>query len=105
MDLKKYYNDPKFNGAFGGKERFYRAVKAKHPNVSRKVVNKYLRGDDGFTLHVPVQKPRKFRRIYTKGIAYCYNLDLIDMTHLAKSNKGYKWIINCIDTFSKKNSF
>ncbi len=102
MDLKKYYNDPKFNGSFGGKERFYRAVKAKHPNVSRKVVNKYLRGDDAFTLHVPVQKPRKFRRIYTKGIAYCYNLDLIDMTHLANENKGYKWIINCIDTFSKK---
>ena len=70
MDLKKYYNDPSFKGAFTGKESFYRAVKAKHPNVKRSDVSKYLKTDDSYTLHKPVKKPSRYRRVYTKGIGH-----------------------------------
>ena len=58
MDLKTYYSDPKFNGSLGGKERFYRAIKAVYPNVNRKAIFNYLKSDDGYTLHKPVQNPR-----------------------------------------------
>lgn len=102
VDIKAHYHDPKFNGSLGGKRRFYQALKAKYPHIKRTAVEKFLRSDDAYTLHKPVQKPRKYRRVYSKGISYCYNIDLIDMSHLAKENKGYKWIINCIDTFSRR---
>ena len=102
MDLKKYYSDPKFNGSFAGQRTFYEAVKLKHPNVKKKQVQNYLKTDDAYTLHRPVRRPKKFRRVYTKGIAYLYQIDLIDMSHLSSENKSWKWIVNVIDTFSKK---
>ena len=102
IDLKKYYNDAKFPGSFTGKKSFYEAVKAKHPRIKRSAINKYLRSDDTYTLHKPVQKPRRYRRVYTKGIGYLYQIDLVDMSAFARSNRGYRWIIMVLDCFSKK---
>ena len=101
MNLKQHYTDSKFATAFTGKEQFYRGVKEKHSRVSRKAVNKFLISDDSYTLHAPVNKPQRFRRVQTKGIGYLYQIDLVDMSKLARENKGYKWLITCIDTFSK----
>ena len=102
MDLKQLYRDPKFKGAFGGRKQFYRAVKEKYPNVKWRQVKNYLKEDDGYTLHRPVRKPRKFRRILTKHINYLWQIDLVDMSSLARINKNFKWIIMVIDCFSKK---
>jgi hypothetical protein len=102
VDIKAYYHDPKFSGSFGGKRRFYKALKAKFPNVKRKEVEQFFRSDDAYTLHRGVQKPRKYRRVYSKGIDYCYNLDLVDMSSLADENRGFKWILVCICTFSRR---
>ena len=102
IDLKKYYNDAKFNGSFGGKRRFYEAVRANHPEIKQSAIEKYLMSDDTYTLHKPVLKPKRYRRVYTKGIGYLYQIDLVDMTAYARSNRGYRWIIMVLDTFSKK---
>ena len=102
MDLKKLYKDPKFSGAFAGQRQFYRSLKAKYPTVKWNQVKNYLKSDDGYTLHRPVKKPRKFRRVYTKHIGYLIQIDLVDMSALAKYNKNWRWIITVIDTFSKK---
>ena len=102
VDLKKLYRDPKFEGSLGGKERFFKAAKRLHPNLKRNTVYNYLKSDDTFTLHKPTTKPKKFRRVWTKGISYLYQIDLIDMSKYARENRGYKWLINVIDTFSKK---
>jgi hypothetical protein len=102
MDLKQYYNNIDFKGSYGGKDRFYKSLKDIIPDISRKDVEKYLQTDDSYTLHKPVQKPRKFRRIYSRGIRYAFSIDLVDMSHLARKNRGYKWLISCIDMFSRK---
>ena len=102
MDLKQLYRDPKFKGAFGGRKQFYRAVKENYPNVKWRQVKDYLKKDDGYTLHRPIRKPRKYRRILTKHINYLWQIDLVDMSSLARINKNFKWIIMVIDCFSKK---
>ena len=102
MDLKSLYNDPKFTGSFSGQNQFIEALREVDPLIKRKDVIKYLKSDDAYTLHKPIQKPKRYRRVYTKGIAYLYQIDLVDMSSLSRQNRGYKWIINCIDTFSKK---
>ena len=102
VDIKAHYHDPKFSGSFGGKRRFYKALKAKFPSVKRKDVEQFFRSDDVYTLHRGIQKPRQYRRVLSKGIDYCYNLDLVDMSSLADENVGYKWIVVCICTFSKR---
>jgi hypothetical protein len=102
IDFKKLYRDPAFEGSLGGKERFFKAVKRRYPNVKRRTVYEYLKSDDAYTLHKPVVRPKKFRRVFTKGISYLYQIDLIDMCAYARMNRGYRWLINTIDTFSKK---
>ena len=102
MDLKQYYNDPNFKGSYSGKERFYKSLKEIIPDITRKDVNNYLQTDDSYTLHKPVLKPRKFRRIYSRGIGYAFSIDLVDMSHLARKNRGYRWLITVIDQFSRK---
>ena len=102
MDIKKLYQDPKFPALFAGKQRFFNAVKSKYKNAKLKTVEETLKSIDSYTLHKPVTKPQKYRRIYTKGIKYLYQIDLVDMTKLEKKNNGCRWIITIIDTFSKK---
>ena len=103
-DLASLYRDPKFSASFSGKQRFYQAVKKKYPkaNITLKQVDEYLKRDDSYTLHKPVEKIKNFRRVFTKRIGYLYQIDLVDMQKFKSENKGFAWIIVCIDTFSKK---
>ena len=102
MSLQTLYKDPTFAGSFSGKKRFYDHVKLDKPSVTLKKVGKELAAVDTYTLHKPVRKPTLYRRIITKGINEFYQADLVDMQKHSKVNDGYKWILNIIDTFSKK---
>ena len=102
MDYKRLYSDPKFSAAFSGKNRFISAIRAQNRNVKRKDVEKSLRSIDSYSLHKPLKRPKLFRRIFSKGINYIFQIDLIDMTKFEKENEGYRWFITIIDTFSKK---
>ena len=102
MDLKQLYHNPKFSASFSGQSRFTKAVKSINQNVSTQGVKQALRKIDSYTLHKPVRKPREYRRVYTKRIGYLYQIDLVDMSKFSRKNSGYKWLITCIDTFSKK---
>ena len=101
MDLEKYYTDPNFSGSFSGVDTFYKALKRVYPNVTRRDVGEYLKSNNAYTLHKQMKKPKKFRRVYTKGIKYLYQMDLIDIPALANANDGFKYIVTIIDTFSK----
>lgn len=102
MDLRALYNSTKFAGGFTGRETFYKAVKKKFPGVKRSEINNYLKKDDAYTLHRPIQKSKKWRRVYAKHINYLYQIDLSDLSSMVEHNDGQKWILNIIDCFSKK---
>ena len=102
MDLKKLYTDPKFSGSFAGKHRFLKALKSRDRSITKADVEKALRSVDSYGLHRPLKRPQLFRRIYTKGINYLFQIDLIDMSKYENENDGYRWFITIIDTFSKK---
>ena len=102
MDLKKLYIDPKFPAAFAGKKAFADAVREHYQSIKQKDVDKLLSSVDAYTLHKPTKRESLYRRIYTKGINYLYQMDLVDMTKYADENDGFKFIITIIDTFSKK---
>ena len=102
MNFKQIYNDPSFPASFAGKKTFTKAIQAQNPGVKTKDVENALRKIDSYTLHKPTQKPKLYRRIFTKGIGYLYQIDLVDMSKYADANDGFKWFITCIDTFSKK---
>ena len=102
MDLKQLYNNAEFSASFTGKNAFSQAVRKEHPSIRNKEIYRALRKIDSYTLHKPTRKPKLFRRIYTKGINYLYQIDLVDMSAYSSLNDGFRWLITCIDTFSKK---
>ena len=52
-------------------------------------------------LHRKVVRKFQKRRIITKGIDDIWAADLLIMSQYARQNRGYKYILNVIDTFSK----
>ena len=102
MNLKKLYNEVKFPASFAGKKNFTKAVQSRYRTVKAKDVERALHGVDSYTLHKPTKRTPLFRRIYTKGIKYLFQIDLVDMSKFADQNDGYHFLITIIDTFSKK---
>ena len=86
--LKELYRDPKFPGAFTGARNFYETLAKYKPKHSRSLndIKKVLREFDPYTLHKPVIKPKLFRRTYTTGIGYLYQIDLCDLSKYANEN-------------------
>jgi len=52
-------------------------------------------------LHKPVRHHFTRRRVVIKGLDDLWQADLVEMIPYARNNKGYKYILMVIDTFSK----
>jgi len=61
---------------------------------------KYLAGQDAYAIDIPTCR-RFRRRIYSKGIDDLLKIDLTDMPNLSAYNDGYRYLLNCIDIFTK----
>jgi len=65
-------------------------------------VEKFLAERDAYTLHKPRRIRFKRRKTYSKGIADLYQIDLADMSSLAPFTDGVRYLLTCIDVFSKR---
>lgn len=61
----------------------------------------WLKSQDTYTLHKPVVRKFKRNQTRTTGINVQWQMDLVDMSHLSKHNDGYKFLLTCIDVFSR----
>ena len=52
-------------------------------------------------LHKPLKRKFQKRRVYVKGVNKIHASDLVDMQAYSKVNKGYRYLLMVIDTFSK----
>jgi len=69
---------------------------------SKKAIAKALAAIDSYTLHREYKKPKYRNPIYVYSLREQVQMDLIDMQPFAPFNKGIKYIMVAIDTFSKK---
>ncbi|GFU78445.1 uncharacterized transposon-derived protein F54H12.3 [Trichonephila clavipes] len=81
-----------------GVEALHRSVKGKY---SKKDVKHWLSQKDAYTLHKPVRHKFQRNRVFVSDIDRQFQADLVDMQSLAEFNKGYKYLLTCIDLFSK----
>ena len=92
------YYDPRAPGSFGGISALQRHIK---DSKSRAETVAWLRAQPTYTQHYPVRY--KYRRnrtvVYTKGEQF--QADLADVSSVAKHNDGVKFLLACIDIFSK----
>ena len=92
------YFDPKHAGSFGGVSKFQRHVKGK---IKTKDIRTWLQKQDAYTLHKPVRLTFRRRKTFTVGIDDLWQADLADLSALANYNDKNKYLLTCIDVFSK----
>ena len=97
LALNKYYYDSKGVGSYGGVKPLTRKTKLKWESVKE-----WMRTQDVYTLHKPVRYKFPRRKVIVGGIGHQWQADLIDTSRLSKYNKGVKYLLTCIDVFSKK---
>ena len=69
--------------------------------LTRKQILEWLMVQDAFTLHKPVRRNFKRNCVLVSGIDEQWQLDLADMQSLKEYNDGYRYLLVCIDVFSK----
>jgi len=92
------YTDISAPGSFSGLSGFLKNNKSLKNNRN---VRKALKSLPAYTLHK--QHNSKFERSKTLvyHIDFQWQVDLVDVSNLAGSNSNYKFILTCIDVFSK----
>ena len=100
--LSQVYYNPKRTGGLGGVERLYRDVKKDGKyDISRAQLKKWLMKQDTYTLHKPARRHYKRNRVIVGGIDELWQMDLADMQSISTDNGGYRYLLVCIDVFSK----
>ena len=104
MDWKNYaqeiYFNPANKGAFYGPKKLQQILNERY-TVSYHKVKNWLQNQDAYSLHQPVQYKIKRDRIVSKGIDDLWDMDLADVSNIAKYNEGNKFWLIMIDVFSK----
>ena len=99
--LKTVYYDPHHPAAFGGVDAVYRAARREGVHLTKNQVKAWLRRQPTYTLHKPSRKHFKRNRVEVHGIDHQWQADLVDLSSLSQYNGGYRYLLTCIDIFSK----
>ena len=71
------------------------------PSVDRKFIRRFLSGQDVYTMHRPTRHRFTRRKTYSKGINDLFQADICDMTNVSSHNDFCRYLLTCIDVFSK----
>ena len=90
-----YYglNKPDSLGSFAGLKR---QTKKRDSDIFD-----FLAKQNAYTLHRNIIRRFPRRKTYAKGIDDLWQIDLVDLSYLARHNDGYRYLLMCIDVFSK----
>jgi len=100
--LNQIYYDLRNAGSFSGVDAVYRAAKERGiKKINRNFIQNWLKKQEVYTLHQPARRRFPTNRVIVSGIDSQFQADLVDLTSLSKYNDGYKFLLTCIDIFSK----
>ena len=71
-------------------------------DVPKRTAKRWLSEQDAYTLHKPVRRRFKRRRVVVGGQNQQWQADLVDVANLKKYNDGTKFLLTVIDVFSKR---
>ena len=99
--LSDYYFDTTNPVVFTSPLAFYREAKKHYPSMTFRQVKTWLQSKDTYNLHKPVRHNFPRNRVIVTEYDGQWQADLVDINSLARFNKGYKFLLTCIDVFSK----
>jgi hypothetical protein len=80
---------------------YERLSKFKPNGYTKKEVREWLQSQDTYTLHKPIRRRFPRRRVVVYGIGHQWQADLVDVSRLSSYNKGFKYLLSCIDVLSR----
>ena len=101
VSFSDYYFDTKSPVAFTSLLALYREARKHYPSLTFHQVKAWLQSKDTYTLHKPVQYKFLKNRVIVTEFDGQWQADLVDISSLAHFNKGYKFLLTCIDVFLK----
>ncbi len=101
--LKDVYFSLKQGGSFQGVDKLYRTIRDEGKvHISRKDIKNFLKGQDTYTLHKEVRRNFDTNHIEVADVDKVWEADLADLIKYTSTNDGYRYLLGCIDTFSRK---
>ena len=97
--LEKIWFNPKDPDGYGGVLKLTKRVKE-----TRQKTQKWLSGQLAYSLNKPMRKRFPTRPYRTNGINDLWQMDLMEMISYSRINKGFKYILCCVDVFSRLGS-
>ena len=82
-------------GSYGGLNAF------RPKGYTKKEVKQWLQTQDAYTLHKPTRRRFPRRQVLVYGIDHQWQADLVEVGKLASYNKGYRYLLTCIDVLSR----
>src|SRR5437867_5691785 len=87
--------------SYSSVKRLFDEARNRNPNIKLNDVKKWLSGQNTYTLHRQARKKFLRERVHVYFIDENWEADLCDLTPMQKRNKGYKFLLTCIDVLSK----
>ena len=91
------FSNPAAPGSFSGLSGFLK----NNPQFKKNTSSKTLLEQESFTLHKPIKNKFKRNKFITGGIDEIWQADLVDVSNIQNHNYNNKYILTCIDIFSK----
>ena len=99
--LSNIYFDISHPASFSSHYKLYKAAKNKIPSLTLKNVKWWLSGKDAYRLHKPLKRKFQRRKTLAPGIDSFWQTDLAVFEGIARYNSGVKYLLVCIDVFSR----
>ena len=94
--MESTYFNPLEPGSFGGIQNANRYL-----HGTRKDIKDFLISQNAYTVHKPVRYNFPRRRVLSLGIDDLWQIDLVDLQSYARLNDNNRFLLTCIDVFSK----
>lgn len=104
--FRKVYYDTSNAGSYGGIDKLVDAVHTDLQGIVstkeiRRRAKQWLKTQDTYTLHRPIRRNFQRNATVVYGIDDQWQADLVDMQEWRNENRGYNYLLTCIDIFSK----
>lgn len=100
--LEDIYYNPSHPAGFTSSDKLYRWLqKNGEYKPTRKYIKSWLKSIETYALHREVKRKFPRNRVYVSAIDEQWDVDLMDLANISKHNDGFKYVLVCIDIFSR----
>ncbi len=101
--LRNLYRNVKKGGSYQSAEKLYETVRREGRfNISLARIKKWMQGEETYTLNKEVRRKFKTNQMGVTEIDCIWEADLADLGKYSSYNNGNRYLLGCIDSFSRK---